>query len=313
MLRLWDVSTGKPLGEPFRGHNGGVLSVAFSPDGKTLASGSWDKTLHLWDASTGKPLGELLPRHEGPVQSVAFSPDGKTLASESGDQTLRLWSGVPMRERVPLYRARMAEVERVRALLADRISGVGEAIESVRAFSEEVRADPRIAGEVRTAALIVVGEVDTSKQAVRASKEDARREWLKPLEGAVAQQNWALALQLVATARADDLASLDASFLNLIAWRGLTELPADSPGRDLKQLLDCAERAVVLSDRREGFILDTLARAHWELGDKVKAIEVQREAVQVSASTLEQALRAELEETLKQYESLPAGAALPTP
>ena len=226
--------------------------------------------------------------------------------------TLRLWSGMSMRDRVPIYQSRTAEVERMRALLADRISGVGEAIESVRAFADEVRADPRLAGEVRTAALIVVGEVDTSKQAVRAGKEDALRERLKLLKKAVAQKYWALALQLVAEASADDLASLDASFLNQIAWRGLTELPADSPGRDLKQLLDCAERAVVRSNRRDGFILDTLARAHWELGDKVKAIEVQREAVQASASTLGHS-PPELEETLKQYESLPAGAALPTP
>jgi WD40 repeat protein len=58
-----------------------LMSVAFSPDGKTLASGSWDKTVRLWDIATQQQLGESLVGHSDLVYSVAFSPDGKTLAS----------------------------------------------------------------------------------------------------------------------------------------------------------------------------------------------------------------------------------------
>ena len=67
-----------------RGHKKSVYSVAFSRDGKTLASGSDDNTVKLWDAATGQEL-RTLGGHSSFVLSVAFSPDGKTLASGSDD------------------------------------------------------------------------------------------------------------------------------------------------------------------------------------------------------------------------------------
>ena len=52
--------TGKPIGEPLKGHERSVSSAAFSPDGKRIVTASWDKTARLWDAETGKPIGEPL-------------------------------------------------------------------------------------------------------------------------------------------------------------------------------------------------------------------------------------------------------------
>ncbi|BAY31277.1 WD-40 repeat-containing protein [Nostoc carneum NIES-2107] len=102
-IKLWDVSTGKVIqtiphlqeATPTAsyidsGYQDSVTSIAFSSDGKKLASGSEDKTIKLWDISTGKLL-QTFNGHSSLIKTIALSSDGKKLASGSDDKTIKLW------------------------------------------------------------------------------------------------------------------------------------------------------------------------------------------------------------------------------
>lgn len=101
-VRLWDVEYGEELTilDPqnditqtrLGDVEGPVLSIAFSPDGKRLASGGKGGLVWQWNLATGR-YTSIRTGHNGPVLSVAFSPDGKRLASGGEDGTVRLWIG----------------------------------------------------------------------------------------------------------------------------------------------------------------------------------------------------------------------------
>src|SRR5262249_22783816 len=94
-VRLWDVTSHSVIAT-LTGHTSGVHSVAFSPDGHTLATASNDTTVRLWDVTSHSVIATLTGHTSG-VHSAAFSPDGRTLATASDDTSVRLWDLDPAR------------------------------------------------------------------------------------------------------------------------------------------------------------------------------------------------------------------------
>jgi serine/threonine protein kinase/WD40 repeat protein len=116
-LSVVDLATGKELWTQ-RATDARVLALAFSPDGKTLASaaGYVDPDMRLWDVPTGKEIRRL-EKHRGFVGSIVFWPDGKTFASAGSDQLIRLWNMTETRP-AAILRGHRLEVWRL-ALLPD--------------------------------------------------------------------------------------------------------------------------------------------------------------------------------------------------
>jgi WD40 repeat protein len=106
--QLWNLDARKAVVR-YSPH-GTVASAAISPDGKLIATGSWDRSAKLWDAATGRAIRKINRAHGGYINSVEFSPDGRRLLTASDDGTARLWdvaTGQPVGDPLHGHKARL--------------------------------------------------------------------------------------------------------------------------------------------------------------------------------------------------------------
>ena len=123
-MRVWDLTTGKPIGSPFTGHTGPVSAVATAQlDGRAVVvSGSWDTTVRVWDLATGKPIGSPFTGHTGYVQAVTTAQlDGRTVVISGGDDNaVRVWD---LTTRAPVGAPFTGHTKRVVAVTTAQLRG----------------------------------------------------------------------------------------------------------------------------------------------------------------------------------------------
>ena len=184
-MKIWDSATGKEL-FALKGHAGWVWSVAFSPDGQRLASGSVDQTVRIWDSATGKELFAL-KGHAGRVYSVAFSPDGQRLASANQDGSIHLWETTSVSREMQHRRAtnqmvadlfgqmplRADVLERLRTLPGMSPSRRQEVIAVAQTYPEDPSALNNLAWEL---VKLSGGEMSGYRKALRYSEEACQLE-----------------------------------------------------------------------------------------------------------------------------------------
>ena len=294
---LWRTADGGQIAT-LKGHSKPIMSSAFSADSSRVVTGSRDGTARIWDASDGRPVATL-DGHGGMVSSVAMHPGGRRVATGCFDNIVRVW-----------------DLDSGAQLVA--LPAHGEAVTAV-AFSRDgsMLYSGDGAGKVR-----VWDSVPPRSRSVAdsGSAEGARRLVLtraartRLLREAVSRRTLA---EGIAAARTWGIEGVDPAVLNSLAWNGSTALAAEDPRRDLDMLLACAMQAVRDTQRTNPSFMDTLARVHWERGERDQAVAVEREAIaaldaqpvptDATRKAQHEKLRAEMAAALAQY-SQPASA-----
>ena len=297
VARLFDAGSGALVAE-LRGHAEPITFAEFSADGSRILTTSVDRTARLWDAPSGAPLTELKGTTEG-LASGAFLLDGSRLATVSADGMVRVWDGVP--ERIRFAERQFAQ--------QGRDANLGEAYlaEPHRAAAATWVTDPRATSN-RPQFMRTSGDAGLDPASLG-----------RGLRQALSDGRVQAAIE---AARAWGVAALDSDLLNTLAWQGVTKLQPSDPARDLPFLLECAREAAARTNRRDPTFLDTLARVHWERGERERAVQVAQEAIAAidaqpvpsgaDAQARRATLRASIEKSLQGYQAPPDSPPAPT-
>jgi len=259
--RLFDSSTGSEVLQ-LVGHEGGITQAEFTPDARRIFTTSIDGTARVWDTKSGALLATLRGTSVLGVTGGACLRDGVRFATASGeDGSVQIWDAAPSR-------VRFAERQFAQQGRAGNL-GSEYARESQGEMAASWFTDPRLAAN-RPNFLRVTGgsapDAATVNALVRQTLADGR-------VGAA-----------LGCARAWGLGSLDTALLNALAWRGLTKLQQGDPARDLNLVLACAQLAASRTDRRDPFLLDTLAQVHLARGERDRSEQIWRDALTILES-----------------------------
>jgi WD40 repeat protein len=132
-IRLWSIGAGHQVGRVFGGQN--IQAVAFSRDGRLLASGGNDDTVRLWNVADRKELGTAMRGGSGAVNAVAFTPDGKTIVSGDDDGSVQMWDVATYREEGPPLTAHSSSVTSVAVSPDGKLVAAGYLDGTVRLWS----------------------------------------------------------------------------------------------------------------------------------------------------------------------------------
>ena len=259
--RLFDAANGSESLQ-LTGHEGGVTQAEFSEDGRRIFTASIDGSARIWDAKSGALLATLRGTSGLGVTAGALLRDGVRIATASGDDgSVQVWDAAPTR-------VRFAERQFAQQGRAGNL-GSEYARESQGEAAATWLTDPRASAN-RPNFLRVNGlsapDGATVNGLVRQCLADGRVD------------------AALGCAKAWGLASLDTTLLNALAWRGLTKLQQGDPARDLDLVLACSQLAASRTDRRDPFLLDTLAQVHAGRRERERAEQVWREALTILES-----------------------------
>jgi WD40 repeat protein len=170
-IKVWNATTGKEVATLRNGAPASTL--AFAPDGNTLASAGADKAIHLWSLASGLERGKLVG-HGSPVRALAFSADGQALASGGDDNEIRVWDLVSKKTRTTLV-GHQTPVSALVFVRDDKILASGDTSGTVRLWRQGSNREPVLRGH--TAAITALAARRQGSVVVSASLDGSLRAW----------------------------------------------------------------------------------------------------------------------------------------